>query len=143
MKRLITILIGILVLLLSSCATNHALVMPGKDFKSYKTAHVELLSTDEFNLGSFITYEVSDMGFQIVNKQTAEMLIRYSYWRSWDFVFYLKKYQVIFLDAKTETIIANLEHDAVGVWISARSRQIEGFNELRSKLGYPPSKMTE
>lgn len=142
------ILLVLLTLMLSCCAVNKALVIPSKDFKSYKTAYVELLSEDEFNLGTFITYELSDMGFQVANKRitapdVTDMIVRYSYWRSWDFIFYLKKYQVVFLDAQTETIIASLEYDSLGVWMSTRYRQIQGFNELRSKLGYPPSKMTE
>jgi hypothetical protein len=148
MKKCTFIVIAAFILLLSGCATNQALVMPGKDFKSYKTAYIELLPEDEYNFGTFITYELTDMGFQIANKRitapvATDMIVRYAYWRSWDFVFYLKKYQVIFLDAQTETIITNLEYDQVGVWLSARYRQIQGFNELRNKLGYPPSKMTE
>lgn len=148
MKKLFLILVVALTLFLSGCATNRVFIMPDKDFKSYKTAYVELLPEDEFNLGTFITYELTDMGFQIANKRITapvptDMIVRYAYWRSWDFVFYLKKYQVLFLDAQTETIIANLEYDALGVWMNTRYRQIQGFNELRNKLGYPPSKMTE
>jgi len=130
----------VLLILLFGCS-SHVLVVADKDFKSYKTAHVELLQNDEFNLGSFITAELADMGFKLVKKAEAEMLVRYSYQTSWDFTTYLQKYQVIFLDAKAETIIANLDYHLTGNWVGTRTRQVQGFNELRSKLGYPPSKM--
>ncbi len=145
MKKIFCLLF---LLLFSGCATNQVLLIPSKDFKSYKTAYIELIPDDEYGIGTFITYELSDMGFKIANKRTTEplptdMLVKYSFSRSWDFVLYLKGYHVLFLDAQTETIIADLDYSQVGVWVSPQYRKIQGFNELRNKLGYPPSKMTE
>ena len=149
MKKWLFIIIASLILLLSGCATNHALIMPNKDFKSYKAAYIELLQEDEFNIGTFTIQELSDMGFQVFNKRVpadplaTDMLVRYTYAKSWDLSVYLVSYQILFLDARSEAVIAQLGYRLNGNWRSSQTRKIEGFNELRSKLGYPPSKMVE
>ena len=143
------LLIMSVVALLSGCATNQAFVMPDKNFKNYKTAYVEVLQIDEFNLGTFIITELSDMGLQVVNKRVSDselgtsMIVRYSYTTGWDLTKYMKSYQVLFLDAQTEAIIANIAYRSTGIWIGNEARKVQGFNELRSKLGLSPSKYTE
>ncbi len=123
--------------------------MPDRDFKSYKNAYIEMAPEDEFNIGTFLISELGDMGFQVYNKKPpekplpADMLVKYSFVKSWDLSPYLASYQVLFLDARSEAIVAQLGYRLNGNWLSSQQRKIQGINELRGKLGYLPSKVTE
>lgn len=146
MKR---ITLFFILLLLSSCVgNNHAMIMPDKNFMQYKTAYIELLSVDEFNLGTAIIQELGDMGLQAVNKPkppnplTTDMYIKYSYLTGWDLAKYLQSFQIMFLDAQTDIVIATVSHKLVGNWAADDIRIASAFNELRAKLGLPKSKRT-
>ena len=60
MKKLI--LCFILLLFVGCVGNNHAILMPGKNFMQYKTAYIQLLPVDEFNLGTAIIQELGDIG---------------------------------------------------------------------------------
>jgi hypothetical protein len=147
--RLKMFLLLIVISILAGCATNQSFVMPNKDFRQYKTAYVEIISPDQFNLGPAIVYELGDMGFQVVNKpaptnpSSTDMTVRYSYTTGWDLSKYLHSFQIVFSDAQTDAIIANIAYRLNGAWVRSDARITDAFNEFRKKLGFPESKRSE
>lgn len=139
-------LTAILISILTGCASNHAMVMPNKDFKQYKAAYIEILPVDEFNLGSAIIYELGDMGLEVINKplppnpSTTDMKVKYSYTTGWDLAKYLKSFQIIFMDAQTDSIVANIAYRLEGNWAGTDTRIASAFDNLRTKLGLSKSR---
>ena len=137
------------VMLLSGCVSLSTQIMPGQDFKKYKAAYIEPSKVDEFNMVSAITYELSDMGLKVLGKpfetpSDTDMLVRFNYFDSWDLKKYLKSFQIQFMNARTGSIIANSSYESNGLWQGARDGRLEAaFNDLRQKLGYPPTKQFE
>jgi hypothetical protein len=137
------------VMLLSGCVSLSTQIMPGQEFKQYKAAYIEPLKDDEFNIVSAITFELSDIGIKVFGKpfetpSDTDMIVRCSYFDSWDMKKYLKSFQINFMNAKTGAIIANTSYESNGLWHGARDRRLEAtFNDLRQKLGYPPTKQFE
>ena len=134
--------------ILFGCVSNHAMLMPNKDFKQYKTAYIEILPVDEFNLGAAIIYELGDMGLEVINKPlppnplSTDMRVNYSYTSGWDLAKYLKSFQIFFMDAQTNSIIASSSYHLEGNWARTDTRITSAFNELRKKLGLPKSTQT-
>lgn len=132
--------------ILSGCATNQSFVTPNKDFRQYKTAYIEIISPDKYNLGTAIVYELSDMGFQVVNKPApasplaTDMKVKYSYTAEWDLSTYLHSFQIVFADAQTDAVVANIAYRLSGNWVRSDARITDAFNEFRKKLGFPESK---
>jgi hypothetical protein len=133
-------------MLLSGCVNLSTQIMPGQEFKQYKAAYIEPHNEDEFNLVSAISFELSDMGLKVFGKpfetpSDTDMLVRFSYFDSWDLKKYLKSFQIHFMNAKTGSIIASSSYESNGLWQGARDGRLEAaFNDLRQKLGYPPTK---
>ncbi|MBI5205413.1 MAG: hypothetical protein HZA11_10900 [Nitrospirae bacterium] len=139
-------LLLIAISILSGCATNQSFIMPNKDFKQYKAAYVEIISPDQFNLGPAIIYELSDMGLQVINKPApsspllTDMKVKYSYTQAWDLSPYLYSFQIVFADAQTDAVVANIVYRLSGQWVRSNARITDAFNEFREKLGLPESK---
>lgn len=132
MKWVPVILMGILMM---GCATNQAMVMPNKDFRQYKTAYVEILKVDEFNLGPSIIQEMGSLGIEVINNPSSvDMKVSYSYTRGWDLGGYLKSFQITFIDAKDDSIIASSANRLNGNWRTAQGRIKAAFKKLRKKL---------
>lgn len=133
------------VLAFCGCATKQALIMPDKDFKQYKTAYIEILPIDQFNIGAAIIYQLSDLGLQVkntaapANPSDTDMKVKYSYTQGWDLDKYLHSFHIIFSDALTDSIIASVSYRLNGNWARTETRIRDAFDELRIKIGAKPT----
>ena len=146
-----SVLILLASLIISGCVTNQAMLMPAKDFKQYKDAYIKILPKDNFNLGSRIIQELSDIGLQVkmidipegqsydsLKPTNKSMIVQYSYITSWDFTPYLRSFQIFFYDAHDYTLIANISYHLMGNLGNTEMRYRAAFNEFRKQLGLPP-----
>lgn len=142
--------IFVVVLLLSlgiaGCTTGtvKTVVMPDTDLKNYKTAYVDILPQDEFNLGTAIMTHLVDMGFvvkaaplppEILN---TDLLVKYDYYTGWDIRRYLMSFYLQFLDAQQGDLLLTSRYELSGLWRGADFRINYAFNDIRTKGGYPP-----
>lgn len=146
-KPILTCLIS---LIMFGCAINQSTISPNKDFKEYKYAYIKILPKDNFNLGSRIIQELTDMGLQVKMLDIPEgqsydslkltnkaMIVQYSYITSWDFNIYLRSFQIFFYDAQDYTLIANISYQLIGNLGNTEMRYRAAFNEFRKQLGLP------
>jgi len=144
MKKLL-VLMALAILLASGCAHKNVVMSHNHDFKTYKTAYIEILPQDEFNLGTHIIQEMSDLGFEarISSAPSAptptDLLVKYSYDDGWDFGKYLKSYQVFFFDARTTSLVASISYHLDNATIVGTEARIAGgFDDFRKEAGLPP-----
>lgn len=142
MKRVAVL---ILLTILTGCTgTLNTVVAPNADLKKYKTAYVDLLKQDEFNLGAAIMGHMAKMGFMV--KQTplptelteTDLLVKYDYYDGWDMRKYMKNFSVNMFDAKNNTLLLNSRYNLTGIWRGEEFRINYTFNDIRVKTGYPP-----
>jgi hypothetical protein len=144
MKR--CLLLALLLLMVSGCARIQSQVMPGTLITQYKTAYIEPIKEDEFNLYPVISWELADMGLKVVgipvpeNPLATDMLVKYSYVAGWDIQRYLRSFQVQFIDARNKSVVASTAYFKLGLFTSQASRLEAAFNDLRYKLNLPPTK---
>jgi len=147
MKKVVAVIVVCFLGVLTGCnGTVNTVVMPNADLKKYKTAYVDLLKQDEFNLGAAIMGHMAGMGFMI--KQTplplevtdTDLLVKYDYYDGWDMRKYMKNFSVYILDAKTNAMLVNSRYELTGIWRGDEFRINYTFNDIRSKAGYPPLK---
>lgn len=138
---------AITVFLVSGCTgTVNTFVAPNTDLKKYKTAYVDLLQQDEFNLGAAIMAHVADMGFTVKTIPlppeilSTYMVVKYDYYDGWDMRKYLKNFSIRFLDAKEGTLLLSSRYDLTGIWRGEEFRINYTFNDIRLKSGFPPLK---
>lgn len=147
MKRVvivIVIMVGLLGVLTGCNGTMHTVVTPNADLKKYKTAYVDLLNQDEFNLGAAIMAHMTGMGLMV--KQTplpkdvadTDLLIKYDYYDGWDLRKYMVSFNVNIFDAKTNNLLLNSRYHQNGAWRGEEFRINYTFNDIRIKTGYPP-----
>jgi hypothetical protein len=135
-----------IILVMSGCARIQSNVMPNIVITQYKTAYIEPLKEDEFNLFPSISWELADMGCKVVgtpvpeNPLPTDMLVKYSYIGGWDIQRYLRGFQVQFIDAQNKNVVASTSYFKLGLYTSQASRLEDAFNDLRSKLNLPPTK---
>lgn len=135
--------------LAAGCARIQSQVMPGTDFRQYKTVYLEPLEVDEFNLAPAIAWELSDMGLKVVGQSApadpgvSDMLVRFNYTGGWDIQRYLRGFNVQMTDARSKALLASVSYFKLGLFVSQSSRMEDAFNDLRYKLGFPPTKQFE
>ncbi len=145
MRRTIIIFAIIILLSSSACAHKNTVLMPNHNFKTYKTAYIEILPQDEFNLGTEIIKELSDLGLDVnmkvapTNPGPTDMLVKYSYDDGWDMAKYLKSFQVFFFDAKTTSLIASFSYHLEGNYAGTEARVQSAFDDFRKEAGLPPN----
>lgn len=147
MKKVVAVILACFLGALTGCnGTVNTVVMPNADLKKYKTAYVDLLKQDEFNLGTAIMAQMAGMGFIV--KQTplpnaltdTDLLVKYDYYDGWDMRKYMKNFNVNIFDAKTSVMLLNSRYDLLGIWRGEEFRINYTFNDIRIKTGYPPLK---
>jgi hypothetical protein len=149
MRRSIIVIAAMICLLnvLPGCnGSVNTFVAPNADLKQYKTAYVEMLKQDEFNLGAAIMAQMMGMGFTV--KQTplpndvsaTDLLVKYDYYDGWDMRKYMKNFSINIFDAKTNSVLLNSRYDLTGIWRGEAFRINYTFNDIRIKTGYPPLK---
>jgi len=142
-------IIAICTMMTIGCARIQSQVMPGTDFRQYKTAYLEPLTVDEFNLAPAIAWELSDMGLKVSGQPTpsdpdaTDMLVKFSYTGGWDIQRYLRGFSVQMVDARNRTLLAAVSYFKLGLFVSQSSRMEDAFNDLRGNLGFPPTKQFE
>jgi len=134
--------IALTVLWASGCAASQAQVMQGADFKRYKTAYVEALENDEYNLYGEIVAELMRLGLEVAGGAptkpvSTDLLVKYTFRGGWNAgqLRYPKEFQVVFMDALSNRVVAAAGNSA-GTGPSGESRVKSAFRELRRQLGY-------
>lgn len=127
-------------ILISCSANTQVIISPDDDFLRYKRAYLRVLDKDQFNLASAINYQLSDMGVEVMAKLPPDppensMVVNYTYDDGWDWTIYLKSFQVIFMNAISGKVIANISYQLSGRWTPTEMRIIDAFNEFRRKIG--------
>ena len=123
------------------CAHVQTNIMPNENFLDYKAAYIEIQPKDEFNIASAITYQLTDMGMEVLAKKVPDnppkdsLLVKYTYEDGWDFTIYLKSFQIMFTNAASGKVIANISYHLTGIWVGSQTRIIDAFNDFRRKLG--------
>jgi len=134
------------VVFMSGCAHVRTDITEGSSLKNYNRAYIEALSKDEFQIYGALFSELSDMGMVVVESQINEpaktdLIVKYTYESGWDMRRYLQSFQLRFIDAKNNKVVAVQSYSSSGIWRGARDGRLKAaFNELRAKNGYPPSK---
>lgn len=143
----LVVLVVLLALGMTGCTgTVNTFVTPNTDLKKYKTAYVDILKQDEFNLGAAIMTHVADMGFIVKTTPMPKdlldsyLLVKYDYYDGWDMRKYLKNFNIQFLDAKEGNLLVSSRYELTGIWRGDEFRINYTFNDIRTKTGYPPLK---
>ncbi|ABK98947.1 hypothetical protein Ppro_1327 [Pelobacter propionicus DSM 2379] len=132
-------------MMLAGCSGSvNTVIKPDTDLKKYKTAYVDMLTQDEFNLGAAIMAHMTGMGFMV--KQTplpkdvseTDLLVKYDYYDGWDMRKYMKNFSINIFDEKSNTLLLNSRYDLTGIWRGEEFRINYTFNDIRIKAGYPP-----
>ncbi len=135
-----------LVLVLCSCVTVNTDMSSDMDIKGYKRAYIERHPVDEFQMYQALFWEMNDMGKMVVNSPfddptEHDLLVRFSYDDGWDMTKYLRSFQFQLIAAKSGRVLTSTYYRSSGVWRGVRDGRLEdAFNDLRSKLGYEPTK---
>lgn len=133
-------------MLFVGCATVETNVATGQSLKAYKQAYIEQEPQDEFNIYKAIFWELNDMGYKVVSlpfKQPDEtdLNVTYTYASGWDLSRYLQSFQIKFVNAKTNQVIATTSYRSRGIWRGVRDGRLEdAFNSLRSQENLPLTK---
>lgn len=129
----------------AGCAASQAQVMPGEEFERYKTAHVEALEQDEYNLYSEIVAELLQLGLEVKGGTPArpvstDLLVTYTYRGGWSsgILRHPKELTVVFTDALSSRVVATAGNRTGAGWPSRDSPVKSAFRELREQLGYDP-----
>jgi len=145
MKKVVSVIMFSLLMMLAGCTGSvNTVVKPNTDLKKYKTAYVDMLMKDEFNLGAAIMAHMTGMGFMVKqaplpsNATETDLLVKYDYYDGWDMRKYLKNFSINIFDAKTNTLLLNSRYDLTGIWRGEEFRINYTFNDIRIKTGYPP-----
>ena len=123
--------------------TVNTVIAPNIDLKKYKTAYVDILKQDEFNLGAAIMAHMIGMGFMV--KQTplptevtdTDLLVKYDYYDGWDMRKYMKNFRINMFDAKTNSLVLNSRYNLTGIWKGEEYRINYTFKDIRRKASYP------
>jgi hypothetical protein len=137
------ILAAILAMFLTGCAASiKSTIMPNVKLTDYKTAYIQSISNDEFNLQSKIMSQLSKMGLQVIDKPkpdvptNADMLVNYNFHGDWDFGYYLQAFQIKFLDAKTSAVLGIIDFDRHGNFgYGPEERIADAFNDFQRARG--------
>lgn len=133
------------VCLLSGCAAYQASVYDRSAFRSYRTACLEELSEDEFNITPLVTDGVASMGLAVIpvpptpTGQTPEgargdVTVKIEYKGGWDLTRYLKSLSVSFIDSSTGRVVATGSYRSRLGLHGTDSAVSEVFDQLRDKL---------
>lgn len=134
----------ICLLVLSACVTMQA-AAPG-DFRSFRRAYIEAPPEDEFQIRRALVWELNDMGLDVVGAPIetptdTDLVVAFAYNAGWDLTRYLRAFHIQFIDAKSGRVVASSSYSSTGLWRGVRDARLESaFNELRAKIGYPPTK---
>jgi hypothetical protein len=90
MKIMITI--AMITIALVGCAPSiQSTVMPGVKFSDYKTAYIQPVPQDDFNMTGSIAGHLSKMGYCVIAKNkpdvptATDLLVSFNYYGWWDF----------------------------------------------------------
>lgn len=136
------------VLVLSGCGPQVSTVamIDAAQFNKYKQAYIEPHPQDEFSMTQALMVEVKDLGLSavgapFVDPQDTDLLIKYTYDDGWDMAKYLKTFNIQLMCAKTKNMLVSTSYNGIGLWYGVRDGRLEtAFNEIRSKIGKPPTK---
>ncbi|MDP2023783.1 MAG: hypothetical protein Q8L16_23110 [Hydrogenophaga sp.] len=152
MTKLFTLLFACLAsTLITGCASTPSTsvqsnVLDSSGFSSYKRAYVKPIQQDEFQVASAVMGELSTMGMEInaqpfKEPQQTDMIVEIEVIDGWDLSKYLKGLQLRFTNAASSRIIATTAFNSNGIWMGVREKRLKAvFNDLREKLGLPPTK---
>jgi hypothetical protein len=121
------------------CAHIHAQVSPNTDVKQWKSAYLQPLAQDEFNMASFITNELHAMDVEVFLRpepeqpQAGDVLVRYDYYDGWDMGKYLKSFQIRFLEPSSEKLLASVDYRFNGNLRDSNHRVMDAFKKLREE----------
>lgn len=120
-------------------------VLRDAPLKDYKQAFIEIVGEDEFQVGAALVIEVSDMGLEVLADPPVQkegvLRVRATPIGGWDLSRYLQSLQLQLSSAATGRVEATTHFRSNGVWMGARDKRLKlAFNDLRAKLGLPPSK---
>jgi len=131
--------------MLAGCTGSvNTIVKPNTDLKKYKTAYVDMLMKDEFNLGAAIMAHMTGMGFVVKQAPVpsdateADLLVKYDYCDGWDMRRYMKNFSISVFDAKTNALLLNSRYALTGIWRGEEFRINYTFNDIRINTGYSP-----
>ena len=111
--------------------------------KEYKNVYLQNLPEDEFNVGSKIGQSMTGLGYVMFEKNrpddpgATDLLVKYSYFDSWDLNKYLKSFQVKFIDARSDKVVATIDYHKNGIWGGSDGRVPDAFNYCRPYFGWP------
>lgn len=144
-----TLLLALSVAFLSGCASTpgtslQTSVLRPDILKDYKQAYIEIVGEDEFQVGAALTIEMTDIGLEVLadppqNKDRV-LRVRAMPIGGWDLSRYLQSLQIQLSSAATGKVEVTTHFRSNGLWMGARDKRLKlAFNDLRSKLGLPPS----
>jgi hypothetical protein len=123
--------------------------MPDTQLPHYKTAYLEPMQQDEFNITPAVAWELADMGLKVklqavpANPLETDLLVKLSYIGGWDIQRYLRGFDMQLVAAKDRAMLASVSYFKLGLFVSQASRMEDAFNDLRGKLHFPPTKQFE
>lgn len=118
----------------------------GASLSSYKKAYLQAAPEDEFQIYRSIFWELNDIGLEVVGAPFSQpteqdLIVSYSYDGGWDVTRYLQSFQIRFLNAKTNQVVASSSYYSRGLWRGVRDGRLEdAFNDIRAKSGLPPTR---
>ena len=135
--------IMLIIMFLTGCAPSiKSTLMPNVKLTDYKSAYIQSIPNDEFNLQSKIMTQLSKMGLQVIDKPkpdlpiNTDMLVNYSFHGDWDFGYYLQAFQIRFLDAKTSAVLGIIDFDRHGNFGYEPDERIsDAFNDFKHVMG--------
>jgi hypothetical protein len=136
----------IFILMIGGCARIQSQAMPDTKITNFKTAYIEPMPQDEFNLTPAVAWELADMGLKVklqtpsADALDTDLLVKLSYVGGWDIQRYLRGFNVQMLSAKDRTLIASVSYFKLGIFITQASRMEDAFNDLREKLQLQPTR---
>lgn len=146
-----SIMLLLAVFMLAGCGPQVSTVamIDAAQFDKYKQAYIEPHPQDEFSMTQALVVEMKDLGLSVVgvpyaDPQETDLLIKYTYDDGWDMTKYLKTFNIQLMDAKTKAMLVSTSYNGIGLWYGVRDGRLEtAFNEIRSKIGKPPTKQFE
>lgn len=148
MKR-IALLWIVIIFVVSGCARVQSQVMPDANLSKFKTAYIEPMKEDEFNITPAVAWELANMGLKVklqvptTGPLDTDLLVKMSYIGGWDIQRYLRGFDVQLLAAKDNSMLASVSYFKLGLFTTQATRMEDAFNDLRSKLKLPPTKQFE
>jgi hypothetical protein len=134
-----TVIILTIITITGCTPTIKSTVMPGINMNDYKTAYVRgLFGEDEFGATGLISSQLSQMGYRVIAKNkpdtpaSTDMLVSFETYGWWDFVRYLRSFQIQFTDATTNASLGSIYFQRHGYFgYEPNERVADAFKAFR------------